>query len=417
MPHTTMTLNVFAALAALLLPQQAVCDLRAAVQRDAHVVVLPTNAPLSDPLVLPLEKAGARASASGRVARGSFYLAKVSVGQPAQELRVMFDTGSGHVLLPHRACKSPACLQHRRYSPWESRTAMDVNTDGREVQPGSRLARGMVTRDGLNVSFTQADLGTGDANGVWVRDHFCLSPATCVDMALMAAVSLDDAPFLAMPNDGIVGLGFASLAAGPLGSFLGRLGEGIQNAVPQFGISLGRDGGEFYLGGHDASLTAPIVWFPVDHPEDGYWQVAIKAVRVGNITLDTCAGGCHAIVDSGASRLGVQGSQLSGLRALLASSPAPAGGCLGPELSFDLGDMVISLRPEDYTDGEACEPMLGELELDDKFRGVYAFGETVLLRYYAAFDWEAKRLGFAPTAHPSQVPTPRAAEEQVQIIV
>lgn len=280
---------------------------------------------------------------------------------------------------------------------------MDVDVTGHEVQKGNRLARGNVTRDAATVGFTQADLGEGDAKGVLVRDTLCVGEGACVDMALLAAINMDDKLFLAMPGDGIVGLGFSSLAIAPLCSFFGRLIEGLHDhALPQFGISLGAESGELYLGGHDASrLAAPIQWFPVDHPEDGYWQVAIQAVRVGNKTLDNCAKGCHAIVDSGASRLGVQTTHLPTLRTALTSMPTPAGGCQGPELSFDLGGMVITLQPEDYS-GEDCAPMLGPLELeDDRFQGVYTFGETVLMRYYAAFDWEAKRVGFAPAAQRS----------------
>jgi len=232
-----------------------------------------------------------------------------------------------------------------------------------------------------------------------VRDAVCLTEGACVDMEVFAAIQMDDKPFLAMPSDGIVGLGFSSLAVSPLASFFGRLIEGAHNSLPQFGISLGANSGELYFGGHDSSrLAAPIQWFPVDHPEDGYWQVDIQAVRVGNVTVETCANGCHAIVDSGASRLGVQSTHLSKLRAALISKPSMGGGCQGPELSFDLGGMAIILKPDDYSD-EDCQPALGSLELEDpRFQGVYTFGESVLMRYYTAFDWEGKRVGFAPAA-------------------
>jgi len=59
---------------------------------------------------------------------------------------------------------------------------------------------------------------------------------------------------------------------------------------------------------------------------------------------------------------------------------------------------MLTLEPQDYTDS-TCAPLLGPLSLDEpKFTGVYTFGETVLRRYYAAFDWEKRKLGFAPMA-------------------
>merc|ERR1711972_926116 len=106
------------------------------------------------------------------------------------------------------------------------------------------------------------------------------------------------------------------------------------------GISLSSDGGEIFFGGHDPALAEPIQWLPVDHPEQGLWQVAIHSVRVGNRTVDTCSKGCHGVLDTTASRLGVQEPMLPNLRAALGASLAPDGKCLGQSLVFDLGGMM-----------------------------------------------------------------------------
>jgi len=387
----------------VLAPGLVAADLGAALRRwSARVpAALPADAPLSSTVVIPLRRVGPRRHQGG--ASASFYVGTVSVGHPPQELQVMFDTASGHVLIPHRACRSAACMEHHRYSPWESLTAMDMNFNGSQVQPGHRLARGVVQRDAATVDYIQSDLGEGSAKTVLVRDSLCLgsraSGRACVDMGLLTALTLQEVPFRAMPNDGIIGLGLGSLAAGPICNFFGRLLEGSRNVLPQFGIAFGAESGELHLGGHDATkLAAPLRWFDVDHPEVGYWQVAIQAVRVGNVTVDDCKKGCHGIVDTGVSRLGVQASNLKKLQATLTSAPSGRRGCLGPSLTFDLGSMMLTLEPQDYTDS-TCAPLLGPLSLDEpKFTGVYTFGETVLRRYYAAFDWEKRKLGFAPMA-------------------
>jgi len=393
-----------ASLAVVLAPCLVGADLAAALRRSSAgraPAALPADAPLSGAVVIPLQRVGPR---HHRGAEGaSFYVGTVSVGHPPQELQVLFDTSSGHVLLPHRACKSAACIEHRRYSPWESSTAMDMNFNGSQVQPGHRLARGAMRRDAVTLGYTQSDLGEGDAKSVLVRDSLCVGAQAggqaCVDVGVLAALSLQDVPFRAMPNDGIIGLGLASLAAGPICSFFGRLLEGSRNVLPQFGIAFGAESGELHIGAHDTTrLAAPLRWFPVDHPEDGYWQVAIRAVRVGNVTVDDCKKGCHGIVDTGVSRLGVQASNLRRLQATLTSALSTHGGCHGPTLTFDLGGMMLTLGPQDYTDTN-CAPQLGPLSLEEpKFTGVYTFGETVLRRYYAAFDWEKRMLGFAPLA-------------------
>jgi len=363
--------------------------------QETAAATLPVVAPLAKPLKVHLERVKARGSSPA-----TFYLGKLSVGQPAQEFKVLFDTSSGHVLVPHKACKSSACVEHHRYSPYASSTAMDVNVDGSEVDKGYRFARHGLMRTGVSVDFTQADLGEGYAKSVVVRDHVCMAgdkSDACVDIEVVTAINMEDVPFRAMPNDGIVGLGLESLAAGPLLSFMSRLFEGSKNVLPQFGISFGPEGGDIYFGGQSPSLTSPIQWLPVDHPDGGYWQVEIKSVRVGGKTIDACKRGCHGIIDTGASQLGVQSYRLPNLRAELVTELLSVAGCTGPTLEFDLGAVVLTLEAPDYTDG-ACKPALGPLNLEEPaFVGIYAFGESVLRRYYTAFDWANKRVGFAPS--------------------
>merc|ERR1712226_711631 len=202
----------------------------------------------------------------------------------------------------------------------------------------------------------------------------------------------------AMPNDGIVGLALPPLSPSPLCSFFSQLVEGSEGMLPQFSMSFGPTSEELHIGGHDpTAVAAPIQWFPVHSPEEGYWQVPIQAVRVGNKTLDYCEHGCHAIMDTASSRLGVQKSNLPKLQAALTSGQGADGGCRGPDLEFDLGGMSVTLGPEDYM-SDACTPDLGSLDLEEpKFTGVYTFGETVLRHYFVAFNWKDKLMGFAPT--------------------
>merc|ERR1719240_672533 len=120
----------------------------------------------SGPVVVQLRRVNARHTSKAAVAADStFYVGNISVGTPAQHLEVIFDTASGHILLPHKACKSAACLEHHHYSPWASSSAMDVNNDGAPVQKfvrkGQRLATVPVNRSFAELQFTQSDLGEG----------------------------------------------------------------------------------------------------------------------------------------------------------------------------------------------------------------------------------------------------------------
>lgn len=356
--------------------------------------------PYATPHVVRLQRMTARNGVH------DFYIGRLSIGTPQpQELQVLFDTASGNVLLPHQVCKSQACMSHRRYSPWRSMTSSDINLDGKLVQPGQRLAKGNVSRDATNLEFTQADLGDGTALAVLVRDKVCMGTDStgqaCATMDVQAAVQLDDHPFSELPSDGIVGLGLNGLAYESDFNIFEQLVKENPKMMPQFGICFGAGAGELYLGGHDSSkFTGAIQWFPVLHPEDGFWEVPIQAVRLGAKVIDSCADGCRGIVDTGATLLGVQNSNFEHIRSMLAAAafPGDAGGCTGPDLEFDLGSLKLSFRVEDYA-GTGCAPQLGPLNLTTpEFTGVYAFGEMMLRRYYTAFDWAERRIGFAPAA-------------------
>lgn len=390
----------------LLIASPASGDLGTAVRRasKSKPEVVPI-APMTSSVVVPLRRMNAHTFAGEDAI---FYVGDISIGSPPQHFNVVFDTSSGDVVLPHRACTNTSCLKHRRFSPWESLSSSDVNHDGARVDGRLRLAHGRVKRDVVSLDYTQSDLGSGQLKGVMVRDTLCAGiPQVCTNLAVLAAIQMDEKPFRAMPCDGIVGLGLAALTTGPTSSLLGQLFKTSEKVLPQYGIAFGEDQGELHLGGHGlARLAAPLHWFPVEHPESGFWQVAIRSVRVGNYTVDSCHKGCHGIIDTGVSRLGVQKNRLAQLKSKLISRKS-RGQCVGPDLTFVLGGMDLTLTPSDYT-GSDCTTQVGSLDLEEpEFVGTYALGGAVLRSYYAAFDWEQHKLGFAPLVRASSASSHR----------
>jgi len=371
---------------------------------------MPANAPLAEGnyLTVPLRKMRARHFVDTVADQEKLYVAEVSVGHPGQAMSVLIDTSSGNVILPHRACPSTACSEHRRYSPWESSSAIDVNFKGEAIESENRLVRGKHRREGMTLTYTQSDLGEGNATTVVVRDQLCLEKGEkCVDMGFLAAVQLDDKPFRALPSDGILGLGLDGLVASPICSFFSRLLEGSHSSLaPLFGLALGPAGGELHLGGTDASkYQGSLTWFPVDHADQGFWQIPVQAVYLGEEVVDSCEKGCHAIIDTGVARLGVQEGRVPNLRNSLRSS-CHTRGALKFRLasSADASDFTFFEVSADVYGDEACEPLLGNLPLEEPdFVGVYTFGTSVLQRYYTAFDWGARRWGFAPLQQQQQI--------------
>lgn len=362
----------------------------------------------AEAVVVALERLPARPGRDG-VSRGdaSFYVGNITVGEPPQHLTVLFDTGSGQVLLPHKACRNRSCLEHHQYSPWASSTALDVNHDGTPVQAGNRVAQGPVNRSFATLEFTQGDLGDGVAKGVLVRDHVCLSAGptdhsahrACADLAMLAATQEDAMPFEAMPADGIIGLGLSGLSVSALSSFYSRLMEGAHGLLPEFGMALGSTGGQIIFGGRAAvdGFAAPLEWFPVVHADMGFWQIEITRVRVGGVIVDRCLHGCHAIIDTGSSHLGVQANRRDQVMRELQFTRSSNGQCQGPDLQLDLTrGLSLAISAADYSDAE-CDVRLGPLNLEEpQFMGIYSLGTNVIRRYYTAFDWEGARVGFAP---------------------
>jgi len=358
------------------------------------------------------------------VAYKTAYFGQIFAGSPeSQAFTVVFDTGSGHLILPSTACRSETCTKHKQYNRTASHSAIDIEYDGTRILPTAQ------ERDQLRISF-----GTGSVEGEFVQDVACLSAhgteaAHCTKLRIVLATSMSPEPFGLFDFDGVLGLGANALALNSHFSFFGQMVEQHPTMLPRFAVRLGRnDKGQSAIsfGGIDRRWLAPgadeeVKWAPVAMPELGYWQVLIKQVRIGDTVLDECAdGGCRAILDTGTSLLGVPRQATRGMHRLLArpvpdelSHPGDDPDCRGlpgKMLHFDLGDTVISLGPEDYSRPKPynmtmpggkdawkmwCRSLLLPIDMKAPLGpGVFIWGEAVLRRYLTVYDWAGQRIGF-----------------------
>merc|ERR1719321_844184 len=136
-------------------------------------------------LVVKLHRQRVPVKSGGRVvAHKSAYFGTIYVGKPEpQEFAVVFDTGSGHVVVPSSDCRSATCLIHRRYNRQASQSARDVDYNGDDVMPGD-------PRDAITIAF-----GTGEVTGEFVQEKLCLLPpeevkGECVDVRVVTATSM-----------------------------------------------------------------------------------------------------------------------------------------------------------------------------------------------------------------------------------
>jgi len=335
----------------------------------------------------------------GVVHHKSAYYGSISIGAPqAQVFEVVFDTGSGHLVIPSAMCRAETCKKHRRYRRRASMHAEDIDVDGTVVNPSQ-------ARDQITVSF-----GTGEVTGIFVRDRVCLGPpraavegtggssllqrevprlqanatppvedeeassgspadavpATpkhgCLDLRLVSALDMTDDPFSSFTFDGVLGLGLTSLSQTPEFNFVetasrsGSWSTGTPWAQKLFAVFLAVSEGEdseITFGGWQKEHMregAEFSWCNARDASDGHWQLDIVSIRAGGEKVDFCDdGNCRAVVDTGTSLLGVPSSLGPELVRLL-RHVATGDGCSGPgpTLEIDLGNFTMVLDPVDY---------------------------------------------------------------------
>lgn len=373
------------------------------------------------------------------------YFGEVTTGSDQrQRFTVVFDTGSGHFLLPSTACKSPACAISKRYDRHKSPSVVDIEMDGRPLNASDS------TRDQVSIAF-----GTGQVLGEFVEEEVCLGRGKtgCVNLRAVMALELSDDPFKIFAFDGVLGLGLDPLSLNQRFNFFGEMIGQKSKMPPHFAIFLSRsDEGESKItfGGHDERLaTTPFEYVPIAKPELGFWQVQIMSVKIGDEFIEECENGaCHAILDSGTSLFGVPREVHRTMHAKLARpipkelESSPDGiDCRtvpGKKIIFNLGGGIfVSLQEEDYSrpvpvnmtvpakntsnsssnitsnsnisgNGSTseeqkdayklmCRSFLLPVDKEGSSLGskVFIFGEPFLRRYYTLWDFEKKRVGFS----------------------
>jgi len=411
------------------------------------------------PMMINLRRESVPVKRQGKVVSfKTSYSGIIGVGGPIpQEFRVVFDTGSGHVVIPAATCDSEACQVHQRFNLSASESSVPINVDGAPVPQGKLC-------DQVDISF-----GTGQITGEFVRDKVCLGfptaalegdeqghmqepvPQTCLEMNVLTAVKMSTQPFKAFNFDGILGLGLASLAVGDEFSFFDVMTKRGKVQSPHFGVFLteGEVEGEereIAIGGYNEHrLLHPLAWSPVAMAHFGYWQVRILAVRVDGVELDVCKDGtCRGVVDTGTSHLGIPAPhniEVAGMLAVNAGDLLDCRLARAPVVEIELESINLTLGAENYmrrlplregvnvgsangvdllANGTAreknatseqpailidenetdvtrhCTPRIMAVNIPEPVGPkLFILGEPVLHRYYSVFDWKGLQVGFS----------------------
>ncbi|MBN3304474.1 CATEA protein, partial [Amia calva] len=317
------------------------------------------------------------------------FFGKISIGTPPQNFTVIFDTGSSNLWVPSALCDSHACKIHNRYHSSQSTT---YELDGRPFH---------------------IQYGTGSLTGILAYDLVMVEGMAVSHQKFGESVSEPGSTFVDADFDGILGLGYPSIAAaGATPVFDSMMAQGLLD-LPLFSVYLNRNsdysgGGEILFGGIDEShFSGELHWVPVTN--QGYWQILLDNVKV-NGQVRFCEDGCQAIVDTGTSLLTGPTADISALLAELGAEAAGDGtytvACSSfpslPDVTFTIGGVEFPLTPAAYIQteelmGEAVVCMAGfqGMDIPPPDGPLWILGDVFIGQFYSVFNRGSNQVGLA----------------------
>jgi hypothetical protein len=335
-----------------------------------------------------------RAGHKRRVVQGSVvindyensqYYGEISIGTPAQNFEVIFDTGSSNLWVPNVDCSANCggsiLFKKSKYNSAKSKTYV-ANGTVFDIEYGSGPVNGFFSQDRVT------------AGGVTVKSQSFAEVTNATGLG--AAYKLGK-------FDGILGLGFDSISVeGATTWFHNAINQGAVSE-PVFAFYLGNyEDGELTFGGSDtAHYTGSISYISLLSAT--YWEVKLSGVNIDGSSYTSAA---KAIIDSGTSLITGPSADIKKI-ANLVNATVIAGveylvSCKAtlPTIEFVIDGKSFTLSGTDYileSNGECILAFEG-LDIESPIGPLWILGDVFMRKYYTIFDYTNERVGIALAA-------------------
>ncbi|KAH9920045.1 acid protease [Fomitopsis serialis] len=304
----------------------------------------------------------------------------ISIGTPAQNFLIDFDTGSADLWVPSINCTQSACSSKHKYNSANSSTsAMRSGTFSIQYGDGS-TSSGPVFTDTVSVAGIKSTA-----------------------QRLSAVTSLSSS-FANDPIDGILGMAYQKISALGQPPFVNQAKSEGSIKTATFGMKLAQTGSELYIGGTDTSLyKGPVEYHSVTG--SGFWQISGASAHVNNMTANS---GFQTVIDSGTT---IMYGPPNAVKTFYASVPGSSEfdsengfyqfPCKSvPYVAFNWGGKNWNVSAQNFNLGQTSsgsQYCVGALAGQDLGLGnnVWLLGDSFMKNVYSVFSFDQNSVGFA----------------------
>ncbi|XP_010449277.1 PREDICTED: aspartic proteinase A3 [Camelina sativa] len=319
------------------------------------------------------------------------FYGDISLGDPTQTFKVVFDTGSSDLWVPSK--EWPKCRYPRaRFNAKASKTYMGSGGNLVSLQYNEHEVKGTIARENVMVG------------GIKLERQDFIEATKC------------DSFFKDVVFDGIMGLGFPSLAVtGTVTVWENMVNKKLINKR-MFSIWLrsyhgdGKhddpNGGQIVFGGFDPQhFKGKHTYVPVvKSGELSYWLIKMSRIIIGKTETNHCTAQCTVIVDSGNTDILGPAITINAINEEIGVHKTGRIACSKvdklPTVSFTIGGKRFPLSPRDYI---AEDSTGARTECYSRFMvsSRWVLGEAFMRPYHTVFDYQDMKnpkVGFAIAA-------------------